>query len=186
MAKINHYKAGSGERFIGVNLSGEDFSRRNLRKINFLGSDLSNTDFSHTNLKYAILKHCDLTRADLSHANLTGASLRDAILIGCNLVGADLTEADVKRADFELAMIYPTQLKNCKNLKYAKNANKINQEILAGNLAVYDSKGRGKLTVSDELGGLSISDQSNSPIFIGIPKKKKRGFFGWLQSLFRK
>lgn len=82
-----------------IDLEGENFSYRNLKKVNFANSNLSDADFTDSDFEGA-----DFTRANLSEAELTGANLIKAIFIETNLrdaylIGAKLTEANFTGAD---------------------------------------------------------------------------------------
>ncbi len=61
--------------------------------------DLSGVDFSNKNLAGADLEKSDLTNANLEKTDLRGANLKGALLIQANLRGADLKKADFYRAD---------------------------------------------------------------------------------------
>ena len=66
-------------------LSGYDFSFRNLKGIDLSGANLQNAQFFCT----------DLSEANLAGANLTGANLEYPDLSGSNLTGADLTDIKI-------------------------------------------------------------------------------------------
>ncbi len=61
--------------------------------------DLSGLDFTRRNLYGAILKGTDLSRANLTGANFTLADLRGADLTGANLSGANFTGALMEGVD---------------------------------------------------------------------------------------
>lgn len=61
--------------------------------------DLSGMDFSNKNLKGADLEKSNLTGANLEKADLAGANLKGALLIQANLRGANLKKTDFYRAD---------------------------------------------------------------------------------------
>ncbi|XP_076846343.1 BTB/POZ domain-containing protein KCTD9a isoform X3 [Brachyhypopomus gauderio] len=69
----------------GLNFSGADLSRLDLRYINFKMANLS-----RCNLTYANLCCSNLERADLSGANLDGANLQGVKMLCCNAEGASL------------------------------------------------------------------------------------------------
>ncbi|XP_038219470.1 BTB/POZ domain-containing protein KCTD9 isoform X1 [Zerene cesonia] len=120
-------------RFQGVNLSGADLNRLDLRNINFKYACLSRCNLSGANLS-----HCCLERADLSHANLEGAHLlgvkalcanmEGAILKGCNmedpagsravmegvnLKGANLEGSNMAGVNLRVATLKNANLQNC-------------------------------------------------------------------------
>jgi hypothetical protein len=91
-----------------VDLTGADLSRVDLTGANLSGANLTLADLSRANLSGADLGDADLRGANLSGANLTLADLSDADLSGANLTladlrGADLSRADLSRADLTLA-----------------------------------------------------------------------------------
>ena len=78
-------------RFQGLNLTGADLSRLDLRKINF---------------KYAKMHGANLERVDLQGANLERVDLSLAVLDGAQLAGArmlcaNLSDASMKNCNFE-------------------------------------------------------------------------------------
>lgn len=78
-------------RFQGVNLSGADLSRLDLRRINFKYAILRNCKMLGTNLSYACLE-----RADLSHSVLDGA-----VLLACKMVCANLEFCSLRGVNCE-------------------------------------------------------------------------------------
>jgi uncharacterized protein YjbI with pentapeptide repeats len=74
--------------------------RREGRRANLGGADLSSMDFSGFNLRRAkmdraVLKGVDFTRAHLQRANLVGAVLEQARLDRADLTGARLSGANL-------------------------------------------------------------------------------------------
>lgn len=129
-------------RFQGVNLSGADLSRLDLRHINFKWATLQGARLTGANLSY-----CCLERADLSLANLEGAQLVGAKMLCANLEGAILRSCNMEDPAGNSANLEGVNLKNANlegsqmagvNLRVAtlKNANLQNchlrQAILAG------------------------------------------------------
>jgi len=78
-------------RFQGVNFSGADLSKLDLRHINFKFAKLVGAD-----LRGANLAHCNLERADLTNCNLDGA-----ILFGAKMVCSICETASMKGCNFE-------------------------------------------------------------------------------------
>ncbi len=70
------------------NLSGEDFSRLDLKGVSLSNATLTNIKFYKTDLTNANLGGANLTNAVLSFANLSNANLGGANLAGANLAGA--------------------------------------------------------------------------------------------------
>ncbi len=82
--------------FAWMDLSGLDFSGRNLTDTDFSGAIAVGCNLSGAKLDNANLFGADLREADLSNASLRRADLRGACLRGANLSGADLFEADLR------------------------------------------------------------------------------------------
>jgi len=78
-------------RFQGVNLTGADLSKLDLRNINFKYASMSGC-----NLKGANLSWCNLERADLSNSKMDGAQL-----IGVRMLCASLEAASLRGCNFE-------------------------------------------------------------------------------------
>lgn len=84
----------SGQDYSRANLKGRDLSGRNLSYANLSGADLSDAFMHKVNLRGA-----DLSQANLFRANLLLSDLREANLRHTNLIGADLSGADLRGAD---------------------------------------------------------------------------------------
>lgn len=74
--------------------------------INFTGANLSKLDLRYVNFKYAILKNANLSGANLSYCNFERADLSKAILDSANLLGVkmlcvNLEGASLKGCNFE-------------------------------------------------------------------------------------
>ena len=67
----------------GAKLTGREFGKMDLKKVNLSGADLSGSNFAGS---------------DLGWADLSGADLRKADLSGARLIFADLTGADLRGA----------------------------------------------------------------------------------------
>jgi hypothetical protein len=86
-------------RWLGVNLSSANLSKSNLQGAILFASNLADADLSHANLQNADLSQANLSRANLSFSVLREANLRGAVLRGANLFGADLSGADLSMAE---------------------------------------------------------------------------------------
>ncbi|KAF5273921.1 hypothetical protein FQA39_LY01036 [Lamprigera yunnana] len=120
-------------RFQGVNLSGADLSKLDLRNINFKYANLHECKLMGSNLSW-----CCLERADLSHAILDGAHLLGvkslcanmectqlkncnfedpagsrANMEGVNLKGANLEGSHMASVNLRVATLKNANLKNC-------------------------------------------------------------------------
>ncbi|KAI9521686.1 BTB/POZ domain-containing protein kctd9 [Dissostichus eleginoides] len=122
----------------GLNFSGADLSRLDLRYINFKMANLSRCNLTHANLCCANLERADLSGANLDGANLQGvkmlcsnaegASLKGcnfedpsglkANLEGANLKGVDLEGSQMTGVNLRVATLKNATLKNC-NLRGA-------------------------------------------------------------------
>ncbi|XP_012972743.1 BTB/POZ domain-containing protein KCTD9 isoform X1 [Mesocricetus auratus] len=122
----------------GLNFSGADLSRLDLRYINFKMANLSRCNLAHANLCCANLERADLSGSVLDCANLQGvkmlcsnaegASLRlcnfedpsglKANLEGANLKGVDMEGSQMTGINLRVATLKNAKLKNC-NLRGA-------------------------------------------------------------------
>uniref|UniRef100_A0A8C9ZQ76 Potassium channel tetramerization domain containing 9a n=1 Tax=Sander lucioperca TaxID=283035 RepID=A0A8C9ZQ76_SANLU len=122
----------------GLNFSGADLSRLDLRYINFKMANLSRCNLTHANLCCSNLERADLSGANLDGANLQGvkmlcsnaegASLRGcnfedpsglkANLEGANLKGVDMEGSQMTGINLRVATLKNAKLKNC-NLRGA-------------------------------------------------------------------
>lgn len=111
-------------------LRGQNFSGRRLsygiRRIGFIGADLTDASLSGTYLVGAYFSRADLTRTDISNSSLQGATFAEAVMVDANLTGvvastnrgyqqtifdkADLTGADLTGARLARAMFYRANL----------------------------------------------------------------------------
>ena len=114
--------------FSWADLSGLDFSGRNLADAELTGAILAGCNFAQ-----ARLDHANLFGADLQNCNFTGASLKRADLRGACLRGANLTHADLFEADLrEGAIAAVDAAKGLRVLEPAKRAAEAQGAILAG------------------------------------------------------
>ncbi|XP_062410662.1 BTB/POZ domain-containing protein KCTD9b [Sardina pilchardus] len=122
----------------GLNFSGADLSRLDLRYINFKMANLSRCNLTHSNLCGSNLERADLSYSNLEGANLQGVKMlctnaEGATLKGCNFedpagLKANLEGANLKGVDMEgsqmtginlrVATLKNAKLKNC-NLRGA-------------------------------------------------------------------
>ncbi|KAM4745008.1 BTB/POZ domain-containing protein KCTD9a isoform 1-T1 [Anableps anableps] len=122
----------------GLNFSGADLSRLDLRYINFKMANLSRCNLTHANLCCSNLERADLSGANMDGANLQGvkmlccnaegASLKGcnfedpsglkANLEGANLKGVDMEGSQMTGVNLRVATLKNAKLKNC-NLRGA-------------------------------------------------------------------
>lgn len=94
-------------RFQGVNLSGADLSRLDLRHVNFKYSILRKANLSGCNLSSACLE-----RADLSSCNLDAAILSGVRMICANLEGSSLKGINAEAESTSITSMEGINLKN--------------------------------------------------------------------------
>jgi uncharacterized protein YjbI with pentapeptide repeats len=147
----------------GVDFSGKDLSRADLRGANFTGSDLSGTTLREANLEDAVLRGADLRGVNFSESTLLGASLREANLQGVDLsvakrglrteqlAGADLTGATLPE---ELKKLYDS-LQNVNNI--SESARKLFLAVLAACLYSW-------LTIATTTDVNLITNRASSPL----------------------
>jgi uncharacterized protein YjbI with pentapeptide repeats len=88
-----------------IDLEGENFSYRTLKKVNLAKANLSDADFTDSDFQGADFTGANLSEAELTGANLVkttfvGANLKEAYLIGAKLTDANFTGADLSGAKF--------------------------------------------------------------------------------------
>ncbi len=127
--------------------------------VNFTGTNLSKLDLRHINFKYAILKganlsganlaYCNFERADLSHAKLDGANLlaikmlcvtlEGASMCGCNFEDPGGMKANMEGANMKSVNLEGSHMSGV-NLRVAtlKNANLQNCDLRGAVLAGAD------------------------------------------------
>ena len=93
----------------GMDFTGVDLSKLDLRNINF-----KHAIFHSTNLTLANLSHCCFDRADLSHAKLDGANLLGIKMLCANLEGASLKGCNFEDPAGSRANLEGANMKNVK------------------------------------------------------------------------
>ena len=92
----------------GLDLTGADFTRRDLTGVKFIGTTLEDAILAGADMTGAKFIDADLSgarfglKAKLANADLTGAKLYGAELYGADLSGATLTRATLTRVEFNL------------------------------------------------------------------------------------
>ncbi|KAK3095635.1 hypothetical protein FSP39_016987, partial [Pinctada imbricata] len=128
----------------GMNFTGANLSKLDLRYINFKYAILKNANLSGANLSY-----CNFERADLSHAVFDGANLLGVKMLCANLEGTSLRSCNFEdpagsRANMEGALMKSVNLEGSHmagvNLRVAtlKNANLQNCDLRGAVLAGAD------------------------------------------------
>ena len=79
---------------IWPDLSGSDFSGKDLTYANFSRCNLSGTDFRTAVLRQADFSRADLRNADISRADISYANFSNALLVGLRHSGTDRSKAD--------------------------------------------------------------------------------------------
>lgn len=93
----------------------------NLKHAALMGANLKNAEFEKADLRYA-----RLARADLTNSNLRDADLRLADLNLASLRGTALTGTNFEAADLEYANMQYADLKDVKNLEWARFLKTVN------------------------------------------------------------
>jgi uncharacterized protein YjbI with pentapeptide repeats len=89
----------SGANLSGASLTRADLSGANLSKADLSGAYLVEAELRATNLNYADLTGANVIMAHLDRAALNGTNLKDAVLGGAHLHGARLDDADLTGAE---------------------------------------------------------------------------------------
>lgn len=89
-----------GADFSGQVLTGDSFTKANLRESNFSGADLRGVSFFSANLDSANLSGADLRTTTLDTARFSRANLTNALLEGAFAFNAKFDGAIIDGADF--------------------------------------------------------------------------------------
>ncbi len=123
---------------IAPNLSGVDFTKANLKGIDFsFGTNLIGTNFTDATLTGTRFQQAVLGSAILSRANLTKANLANAYLCGANLTEANLTKAYMGAAQLNGAILTNANLSEAG----LESANLTGAELIGANLTETDLSG---------------------------------------------
>jgi WD40 repeat protein len=88
-----------------TDLSGVDWSHRDLPEIKLAGARITDAMLNHSNLAGADLSGASLDGTRLDHARLNGADLRRASMRRTRLIGADLTDVAIEHSDWYRAAV---------------------------------------------------------------------------------
>ncbi|NXF48422.1 KCTD9 protein, partial [Oceanites oceanicus] len=91
----------------GLNFSGADLSRLDLRYINFKMANLSRCNLAHANLCCANLERADLSGSVLDCANLQGVKMLCSNAEGASLKGCNFEDPSGLKANLEGKMVLP-------------------------------------------------------------------------------
>jgi uncharacterized protein YjbI with pentapeptide repeats len=94
----------AGKSLEKLNLSGLDFNRANLARVDLFGAKLVGANFSHANLSGAKLDLAWIMRANFAHANLSNASLL-GLVVASGLDYSPAEAATFRGANFSGARI---------------------------------------------------------------------------------
>ncbi|XP_064630375.1 BTB/POZ domain-containing protein KCTD9-like [Lineus longissimus] len=128
----------------GMNFSGADLSRLDLRYVNFKHATLKKAKLAGTNLSCCNFERADLSQVILDGANLLGAKFLCANLEGASMRGCNFEDPAGSRANMEGANMKSVDLEGSHmaavNLRVAtlKNANLQNCDLRAAVLAGAD------------------------------------------------
>ncbi|PVD24591.1 hypothetical protein C0Q70_15075 [Pomacea canaliculata] len=128
----------------GVNFTGANLSKLDLRYINFKYAILRKANLSGANLSYCNFERADLSSATLDSANLLGVKVLCANMEGASLRGCNFEDPAGSRANMEGALMKNVNLEGSHmagvNLRVAnlKNANLQNCDLRGAVLAGAD------------------------------------------------
>ncbi|MDR2063829.1 MAG: pentapeptide repeat-containing protein [Candidatus Nomurabacteria bacterium] len=101
--------------FSGLKNIGEKFSGANVRRVQFVGSDLSklvmrgnniqNCDFSHANLSASDFIGCNIQDCEFAGADLSESAHSGSNIQRCNFTGANFTNTIFRGCNFEKAIV---------------------------------------------------------------------------------
>lgn len=86
----------SGRDMRNVSYTGVDLSKAKLQGTNFGGGTFNGVDFSSANLRNASFRGAHLVGCDFSHADLSGVDFTGATMSGCQFTGAQLPSAQLR------------------------------------------------------------------------------------------
>ena len=95
-----------------VNLTGWDFSGKNLENAIFFGSDLSDANFANANLEGADFRFAILNGANFHQANLVDANFANVDLTKVNLSGMVLIDTNLSNVDLSWSNLSQTKFVN--------------------------------------------------------------------------
>ncbi|XP_033756083.1 BTB/POZ domain-containing protein KCTD9-like isoform X1 [Pecten maximus] len=128
----------------GMNFTGANLSKLDLRYINFKYAILKNANLAGANLSYCNFERADLNKTILDSANLLGVKMLCANLEGASLRGCNFEDPAGSRANLEGALMKNVNLEGSQlagvNLRVAtlKNANLQNCDLRGAVLAGAD------------------------------------------------
>ncbi len=96
----------------------------NLKHAALMGANLESSDFEKADLRYV-----RFARANLANSNLKGADLRLADLNLASLIRTVLTGTNFEAADLEYANMQHADLKDVKNLEWARFVKTVNYQF---------------------------------------------------------
>lgn len=95
-----------------IDISGRDFSGRNLSRAYLNGVSCIETNFSHSDLSKVNFAQSNLNRVNFEGANLTETICMYAEMLDCNLMNCNLTKTNLMWANLQ-----NSNLTNCKMFK---------------------------------------------------------------------
>jgi uncharacterized protein YjbI with pentapeptide repeats len=108
-----HTKAFGGADMHGQWLAGLDFSKADVTRAIFNGSNLSHALLTGADARFAQFKHAVLVRASFAGARCDGATFSHSNLSGADLSGCSLRDALFDHAKMESANLSRTDLHGC-------------------------------------------------------------------------
>ena len=154
-----------------IDLSGLDFSHRNLSGIDFENTNLKGTKFDGTNLSGSILikvtadkntsfKGATLDKSVFDSATLNCVDFENATFIEANLSNTRFYQANLKNVDLTKVIVnertrfdYINECENCKIEKITLN----NLEKKDGNIGGFYNSELKRMSIEDDFGKLKLS-----------------------------
>jgi hypothetical protein len=104
--KVNYTLADvSGQDWSGRNLEGTSLAGATLRYTNLAGANLRGTILTKANFEGANLEGVDFTGAFADRVNFNQTNLRDAVVVGLIATGTSFDGADITGADFSVTIL---------------------------------------------------------------------------------
>ena len=109
---FNRWRMDMKNLTVKIDISGRDFSGRNLSQAYLNGVSCVETNFSHCDLSKVNFVQSDLNKVNFEGANMTETICMYAEMTDCNLINCNLTRTNLMWANLQ-----NSNLTNCKTFK---------------------------------------------------------------------